>query len=210
MQQAPVEPRESAIRALCESGDMDRAATLALRLYGAEILGFLLALTRGDEDRAGDAFSAFSEQLWQGLRGFAWASSLRTWAYAVARRAFLAQDRAARRWARRRVPLPSCPELEEVAAQIRTATLSYLRTERRRQIEELRESLPEEDQTLLILRVDRDLPWQDLARIFLGEEAATPEALTRESARLRKRFQLVKRRLLELGRERGLFPERGE
>ncbi len=39
---------------------------------------------------------------------------------------------------------------------------------------------------------------------MLDDPAATSEALKRESARLRKRFQLVKEKLLELGREAGL------
>jgi RNA polymerase sigma-70 factor (ECF subfamily) len=202
-----VDPRDADVHALCEAGDLDRAATEALRRYGGEILGFLLALSRGDEDSAGDVFSVFSEQLWLGLRGFAWACSLRTWAYAVARNAFLAYHRAARRRAQRAVSLSGCPAVAEMAARVRTETLSCLRTERRRELDRLREELSEEDQTLLILRVDRDLPWLDLARIFLGDEAS-PDQLQREAARLRKRFQLIKRRLLELVRKRGLLPQR--
>lgn len=56
----------------------------------------------------------------------------------------------------------------------------------------------------VVLRVDRGLAWEELARVMLDDPAATSEALKRESARLRKRFQLVKEKLLELGREAGL------
>jgi hypothetical protein len=59
-----------------------------------------------------------------------------------------------------------------------------------------------------VLRVDRDLPWEELARIFLDEESPGEEALRRESARLRKRFQLVKGRLREMARAAGLLAER--
>jgi RNA polymerase sigma-70 factor (ECF subfamily) len=208
MDRDQIDPREAEVRALWEAGDLDGAATEAIRRYGAEIFGFLLALHGGDEDAAGEVFSTFSEQIWRGLGGFAWACSLRTWTYAVARNASRAHRRAARRWAERRVPISGCPAVAEMAARVRTETLSFLRTERRTEVARLRESLSQEDQELLILRVDRDLAWLDLARIFLGDGGATPEALQREAARLRKRFQLIKRRLLELGRQQGLLPER--
>lgn len=202
--------REEAVRARVAAGDLDGAATEAIRLYGPEVYGFVLALTRGDEGAADEIFSAFCEHLWRGLPGFGWRSSLRTWVYVLARSDVRAHQRAARRSARRELPFEERPELAEAAARARTETLSFLRTERRREIDKLREELPEEDQTLLVLRVNRSLPWLELARIFLGEEAATPAALQRESARLRKRFQIVKQRLLELGRERGLISGREE
>jgi RNA polymerase sigma-70 factor, ECF subfamily len=200
-------PPEEAIRALLAAGDVDRAATEAIRAYGGEVFGFLLALDAGDEDGASEDFSTFCEDLWKGLAAFAWASSLRTWLYAVARNTSRARRRAARRRERRFVGLSS--SAIEAAARVRTETLSCLRTARQRQIAELRKGLSADDQTLLVLRVDRDLAWLDLARVFLGEEAASDEALQRESARLRKRFQIVKRRLLELGRQQGLWSERG-
>jgi RNA polymerase sigma-70 factor, ECF subfamily len=208
MQRVQVEPRETRVRALWDAGDLDSASTEAIRLYGAEVFGFLLALHAGDEGGASDAFSTFCEHLWKGLGRFAWECSLRTWAYAVARNASHAQRRATRRTARRLVPLSACAAAREMAARVRTETLSYLRTERRHAIVELRKALSHDDQALLTLRVDRDLAWLDLARIFLVDPAASPEALQRESARLRKRFQLIKRQLLDLGRQRGLLPER--
>lgn len=197
---------EPGLRALCEAGRIDEAASAALRLYGAEIFGFLLALSRGDEDSAGDVFSLFSEQLWRGLPAFNWHSSMRTWAYAVARNASRAHRRAAQRQARRSVALSDCPAVAEMAAAIRSETLSFLRTERKNALAELRDELPEDDKTLLILRIDRELSWPDLARVFLGEEGATPEALGREAARLRKRFQIIKQRIAQLGHKRGLLP----
>jgi RNA polymerase sigma-70 factor (ECF subfamily) len=56
------------------------------------------------------------------------------------------------------------------------------------------------------MRIDRDLPWEEVARAFLEDvEQETEEELKREAARLRKRFQLVKRRLAERAREEGLL-----
>jgi RNA polymerase sigma-70 factor (ECF subfamily) len=86
-----------------------------------------------------------------------------------------------------------------------------LRTETKSKLVELRQRLPDDDQLLLILRIDRHLSWEELARVFLEErEDASAEALKRESARLRKRFQLVKERLRALAVEHGLVHEERE
>ena len=57
--------------------------------------------------------------------------------------------------------------------------------------------------------VDRQLAWTELAQVLHEDEATSlvGEALKREAARLRKRFQLVKERLYEMGRREGLVPE---
>jgi RNA polymerase sigma-70 factor (ECF subfamily) len=202
------EQRETAIRALWDKGDVDGAATAAIRAYGPEVLGFLVAVHRSEHD-AGEVFSIFSERLWQGISGFSWRCSVRAWAYVIARNASRRYLRDRGRRHRREVPLSGCAAVAELAAHIRTETLSCLRTGHPNALVRLREALPPEDQALLILRVDRDLAWLDLARIFLDDTAPSPEALTREAARLRKRFQIVRRRLLDLGRERGVFPDVG-
>lgn len=196
------------IRRRCEAGDRDGAATLTLRLYGPEIFGFLLALHRREE-AANDIFSIWSEVLWRSLDTFAWECSLRTWSYVLARSVSSRYRRTEAKRAQQEVPLSACAALSEMAAQVRTETLSVLRPERQTEIMRLRESLSPEDQALIMLRIDRGMAFQDLARIFLEKEsdgeAPTAETLARESARLRKRFQIVKHRLLELGKERGLF-----
>jgi hypothetical protein len=72
---------------------------------------------------------------------------------------------------------------------------------------ELREQLPLEDQTLLILRVDRQLPWRELALVMHDGDAPAPEADQLEivAARLRKRFQAVKDKLRKLAIAEGLL-----
>lgn len=199
------EDLEAEIRRRAEGGDLAGAAEHALRGYGREIFEFLAALHRHDDDAA-EVFSLFAEGLWRGLPRFAWRSSFRTWAYGVARKASLRFRRDARRRAARAAPLPDASRLEAIVAEVRTATLSWLRTDRKSRFAALRESLPPEDQALLLLRVDRQLSWLDLARV-LHEDDATPlegEALKREAARLRKRFQLLKEKLYEMGRREGL------
>ena len=97
-----------------------------------------------------------------------------------------------------------------LAAQVRTETLSAFRSAKRNAVERLRDELPEEDRALLVLRVDRRLEWREVA-IALAESSPRAEgledeaALKREAARLRKRFQLVTLRLRALARERNLL-----
>lgn len=185
--------------------------TAILRGYGAEIYGFLVS-THGGWSEADDVFSAFSEALWRSVAAFDLRCSARTWAYRIARNTSVDHRRGARR--RREVPMTSSAHVTELAQGIRTATASYLKTERKTELQRLRDELDPDDRALLVLRIDRDLGWSDLARIFLQDRSdasgqgcgVVPEAdeLKRESARLRQRFQKIKRTLHELGRERGL------
>lgn len=162
-----------------------------------------------DETMASEVFSEASERLWRGLPGFAWQSSFRTWAYAVVRRAAMAYQRDTRRRARRQEALPEGSALTAVAEQVRSATLEHLKTETKTRAAALRESLPREDQELLILRLDKGLSWNELAQVLNeGESELGADALKREAARLRKRFQLAKEKLLALARREGLVREK--
>lgn len=195
---------ERELRRLVVAADLVAATRLALRAFGPEILRFLVRLHR-DETAASDAFSLFAEGLWRGIGTFDWVCPFRAWAFGIARRASLRLRRDQGRRAAREVPLESCPAIREIAEQIRSRTPSYLRTERRSRLAELRDALPPDDRALLLLRIDRKLPWKDCARVMHDDEAPLGDAaLTREAARLRKRFQLVKDRLLAIGRTEGL------
>src|SRR5581483_11651297 len=190
---------EREIRTLFDRGDMQGAAAATVRGYGAEIFGFLVATHRSEQD-ASDIFSDFTEDLVKGLPKFAWACSMRTWAYTIARNAAHRFRRDSQRRAARRA---NESDLDDVAAKVRTETLAFLKTHNRTRLEQLRDSLDPEDRELLILRVDRNLSWNDLA-LALNEEP--PEDLAKESARLRKRFQLLKEKLRELAKKEGLLP----
>jgi RNA polymerase sigma-70 factor (ECF subfamily) len=188
-----------------EAGDHGRATEAAIRGYGPEILGFLAAMHREDAE---EMFSLFCEGVWRGLPTFERKCSFRTWAYAIARKVSLHYRRDAGRRAARNAPLPTGSALSALSAveqKVRTETLSFLRTERRTRLVELRDSLPRDDRTLLMLRVDRKLAWNELVEVLHdGAEPLSPEALKREAARLRKRFQLVKEKLYEMARREGL------
>src|SRR5262249_48514473 len=95
--------------------------------------------------------------------------------------------------------------LSHVEDLVRTETAPYLRTEVKDKLAEIRASLPPEDELLLVLRVDKRLEWKDIARVLRGGDVpADDTVLARESQRLRKRFQHLKDRLMELGRREGL------
>lgn len=194
---------EDDVRALCARGDYDGAATLALKGMGGEIFQFLLAVHR-DPVLADECFSSFGEGLWRGLPSFAWSSTLRTWAYAIARNVARTERRAAAR-REKRGRLEGSSAFENVAAAVRTETLTFLKTAKRSGLEELRAALSADERALLILRVDRGLPWNDLAKILSdAEEPLDDAALAREAGRLRKRFHDVKERLRELAKKQGL------
>jgi RNA polymerase sigma-70 factor (ECF subfamily) len=202
------EDLEREIRRLSEAGDFSGAATAAIAGYGPEVMRFLHAI-HAREEAASDVFSLFAEGVWRGLPGFAWECSFRTWAYAVARRSSLRYRRDAARRARKHVPFEESSELAAVEQRVRTATLSFLKTERRNRFAELREALPPDDRALLVLRVERRLAWNDLARAMRDEDdPIRPEDLVREAAKLRKRFQAIKDRLVAIGRREGLVRAR--
>jgi RNA polymerase sigma-70 factor (ECF subfamily) len=202
---------EVRVVAALDDGDHEGAVTLVVREYGPEVLRFIMALHRDQHD-AGEVFSMFAEALWSSLPRFERRSSVRTFAYAIARRSSLRYRRDRKRRDARHLPLPDDSALSILQRRVRTETLSWMRTERRSRLKALRDALPPEDQVLLMLRVDRQLSWEDLARVIREgeEEPLSDDLLKRECARLRKRFQLLKDRLREKARRQGLLGPRGE
>jgi len=181
---------EATLRAHHARGDFRATATAALEAYGPEVLGFLVNLMRDRQD-AGEVFSSFCEDVWAGLPGFKFQCSFRTWAYTLARHA--AQRFREDPHARRRRGLADHPEIEEIEQRLRTTTVTYLRTDAKDRVRAMREALDPDDQTLLVLRIDRDMPWNEVARVFLGEDEAVDDAaIARKATALRKQFERVK------------------
>jgi RNA polymerase sigma-70 factor (ECF subfamily) len=190
------------IRAMVSAGDVDRAVTAVVRELGPEVFGFLRGALGSDVD-ADEVFAAASARVWQSIAAFRWQCSLRTWVYVIARNEIARFADGAKRHNAGRVT-PS--ELDDVVAAVRSETSSALRSEKRNKLQALRDELSVEDRTLLILRIDRDLQWDDIARAFLADdEGVAGDEIKREAARLRKRFQLVKTRLTERARQEGLI-----
>lgn len=196
---------EEEIRGHHARGELREATAVAIQGYGPEILRFLATLLR-DPDDAGEVFSRFCEEVWTSIPSFRWQSSFRTWAYVIARRAYLTHRQNPH--VRRNVPLSEHPQLSQVEQEVRTRTIEYIRTDVKHRARQLREALDPEDQTLLVLRVDRDIPWSDIAVIMLGPDAAEdPAEVKRKAAALRKRFERVKEELRELAVKAKLLEE---
>jgi RNA polymerase sigma-70 factor (ECF subfamily) len=196
---------ERSIRSHCEAGDRTRAATVLLEGYGRELLGFLIVQLR-DQDAAAEVFSDFTEDLWRGIDGFRWRSSARVWSYTLVRHAASRYLRGVRRHRGRHVPLSEAGPLSEIEQKVRTATLSAYGTEARSRMAKLREALSAEDQSIIVLRVNRKLTWKEIAQVMLDEGAIAVDAvLDKEAVRLRKRYQVARERLRQMAAE----PERG-
>ena len=203
--QIPASIYDARIRADVEAGDVTRAATDLLRTLGPEVFGFLRGVVSAETD-ADEVFAATSERIWRSLAAFRWQCSLRTWVYVIARNEAMRFIQGARR--RNAGRLLASSALDALVAAVRTETLSALRSEKRNRLTTLRDELPVDDRTLLILRVDRDMSWEDVARAFLADpDGGSADEIKREAARLRKRFQLVKTRLRERARDEGLLSE---
>jgi RNA polymerase sigma-70 factor, ECF subfamily len=183
---------EDRIRSRFDAGDLRGAITVALDGYGPEIFGFLIGLTR-DRDKAGDVFGATCERLWRGLPSFRWGSPFRVWAYAVARNEFL---RSLRRRSGEGARVPLSALASELAERVRSTVPAYEQPAVQDAFSRIREQLEPDDHILLGLRIDREMSWPEIARV-LGDG----EAVERDAATLRKRFERLKQKLRELTRE---------
>lgn len=195
---------EARVREHTDAGRYREGATVAIEGYGPELLGFVMAILR-DETAASDVFSQLCEDLWSGLEGFRWQSTLRTWAYTIARHATQRYLRSPH--LRRNRPLAD-EEISKIADRVRSSTINYLRSEVKEKVQQIRDTLDPDDQTLLILRVDRNLAWNEVAEIMLGEdEPHSSDAISRKSAALRKRFERLKEDLKRLAKEHQLLED---
>jgi RNA polymerase sigma-70 factor, ECF subfamily len=182
---------EARVTALLAEKEYRGAATEVIRGYGPRALGYLHRLLGNDADAA-DAFSMFAEQVWRGMPNFEGRSSVKTWAFKAAWSAAMkVRDDA---WRRLREQLPSSAA-SHLADEVRTNTA--LRFESLRQeLEVLRAELTAEDQTLLALRLDQELTWEEVAEVLSIEGRLV------DPATLRKRYERIKGRLAAIVRER--------
>jgi RNA polymerase sigma-70 factor (ECF subfamily) len=185
-----VDDLEARIGARLDAGDLEGAITVALRGYGPQLLGYVYATVR-DDAIAGDIFAMACEDMWKGIAAFRRESSFRTWAYQVT---WHAASRFLRDPFRHRAQLLATGQASELAAEVRSTTALHLKTSSKDALDEIRAELSPEERTLLILRVDRDLSWPEIACVVDEPEAT-----------LRKRFQRLTERLRERVRERGLL-----
>jgi len=185
---------DQAVRDHLQRGDWAAAATAGLRAHGPELLRYLRRVL-ANETIAQDAFSDFCERLWKAIPRFRGDASFRTWAY---RLAWSAAAECLSDPARRRQQRLDTPQFHAVAEAIRTSTAEHLRTPARDRLEEARRSLSPEDRSLLILKIEEGLSWQQVAEV-MGREGHPVNELA-----LRKRFSRLRGRLRAL-----MNPEKG-
>lgn len=187
------------------SGELLRAADATIRVHGADVYGLLCALH--PEAQADDVYAAWTIQVWRGLEAFRWECSLRTWVYAIARAASATARRGQARREKHEQLASESGALARAAAEARSTTPPYLKSDAHRALMSFRETLPEDDRLLLILRLDRNLDWKDVARVLGAADISSEADLVREAQRLRKRFQLLKGRLKDALRSAGLIDQ---
>lgn len=185
---------EKAIAAQLDRADMKGAVTEAMRAYGPQVLGYLTAVLK-DDDAARDVFSQFCEDLLKGLPHFRRECSFRAWAFKLAWHAASRYHRDPYRQRGRRLLTSDASRLAASVA----ADSSFRPGGRSERMLKLRQALDPEEQTLLILRVDKELSWEEVSHVLSGRgEPVSPAAL-------RKRFERLKEKLARLAREQGLI-----
>jgi RNA polymerase sigma-70 factor, ECF subfamily len=185
---------EQQLAALRNAGQHDQATTVALAHYGPELLALLHARLRNLQD-AREAYAWMAEDVWRGMARFRGQSSVRTWVYAIARNAASRYASRELRPRQSQVPISQLSRESALAVQLPSTVCGEDRIAR------LRSQLDADEQTLLTLRVDKNMEWRDVALVWLydgSDVARGEEDIARETARLRKRFQLLKEKLRTL------------
>ncbi len=184
-------PDESDIREAWDADAYGRAATLALDRYGQELLGYLHAMARPPLE-PDDLFSELCERLWRKLPDFRWQCSVRTWTYVIARNLLRSGFRSAR-GPKGRVDSLGTSEISKLADRLRSSTPPHIRTRAKTRLQQIRDGLDPDDQTLLILRIDRNMSWKDIADVMHEDDDSRSNS--QRAAALRKRFERLKERL---------------
>ena len=179
-------PLERTIARQLADARLDLAAASIVRGYGPQILGYLRALRPRDAD-ADAVFAVFCAELWSALPAFPSGHDARIWSYQ-------------RAWtALRSTSSPAAPD--SLLHEARAVKATALTPEAAQHLMALRAELDDEEQTLLVLRLDRDLEWPEIARVVENNSASqTP---------LRKRYEVLVERIRKLAKERGLRPGPG-
>ncbi|MDD9945418.1 MAG: sigma-70 family RNA polymerase sigma factor [Myxococcales bacterium] len=201
MQETDLEGSEREFRQACAAGRHDDAVALIFERYGVGLLRFLADRLPSRAD-AEDVLSDVAVKMLSAVPTLDLRCSARAWAYTVARNAAIDFHRRPHRRPGRNMSLTS-PEAAGVAQQLRTTTAAYLKTSVKNRFRELRQQLPEEDQTVLVLRLDRGFSWDEIAAVTLP--GTSGQAQQAETARLRQRFKRAKDKLQALATREGLL-----
>lgn len=190
---------EEDVRRLVEHGDLDKAISAALRAYEPELRKWIKKLAGAEA--TDDVFAVFCEDLWKGIEKFRWESSFQTWAYCLARNAAFRHLKS-----RGREHMLGESMLLDLPHKELSQTQPWLRSEVRSGFTRLREQLTPEEQTMLVLRVEREMSWDEIARVTSsdGPSLSTAE-IQKKAGAMRQHFKRLKTRLRKLAAQQGLL-----
>lgn len=195
---SPIENNlEQQIRSILEGHDKDQAAKVALEAYGKEILGWLCGVC-GDLT-AQEIYQGFSNELPGELWAYRGQFAFRPWLYGIARKTAFRKLRSP---SRQDSPLGGSvlPSPGENLSDNRTWAKTQINNSA---FARLRDRLDPEERMVLILRVDRRMSWEDVARVM--ENPATGDTLRESATRLRRYFHRTRERLREMAIAEGLL-----
>ena len=188
-------PVDALVASMLSERDYRSAAEAVMRELGPGIRGLLLTIFRSNPDAGEEAFSLFAENLWRHIATFRGESSIRTWSYCVARNAAITVSREGWRRLTRRL---ETEDAERLAEEVRTRS-GHRRERQATALSALRDTLDLDDQTLLTLRLEERLPWDEIGVIMATDGQPLDAAI------VRKRFERLKARLGALARQQGLI-----
>jgi RNA polymerase sigma-70 factor (ECF subfamily) len=162
---------DAAIREALARGDRKTAVRMVMESYGRRVFSFCQRMTR-DRTLAADVYQETLEQACRDIDSWGQLSSLQSWLFGIANHRCLDALRVKRRGLSRfatskadlDIPAPS----EDPAQRLDGLT-------RARALEQCLAQAGPELRTLLLLRFQQDLSYEDLARIF-GEKSDTLRA----------------------------------
>jgi len=185
------------VGACLRNGDIEGAASRVLDSCGPAVRGYL-RVALGDDRQVRDAFSAFSETVWQRLRRYRFEPRLAVWVHRLAYAAAKERREVSRlrRPAATRKGRPGSHERGRGLTRTRAATLEPLGAAEDAEL--MRRELSLEEQTLLTLRIDRQFDWDEIAWV-LGRGAG---------AAMERRYERLVARLHSVAIARGLIEQR--
>jgi RNA polymerase sigma factor (sigma-70 family) len=191
---------EPEIDGCLDRDDWEAAVTVAYRAYGVEVFRYIVTLLRDrgnadGEDLAAELFLALLER----RATFQRRSSFRSFMYAVARNLAVSALRGAVR--RRAVPLSSADAVTLVE-KVRSSTPEWERSSVKDALARIRGELDLEEQTLLVLLVDRRMSSDEVANAISDPDRPVT------AAGVRKRFERLRHKLRGQLEEYGLLKEK--
>lgn len=199
---------ESAIRHALNANDVRAALHAAGTAYAQPLLDFLVHMLDSPADGE-DVWAASWEKIATNLHTFRGESSFWTWAARIARNTAIDHGKAVARGPRLTSGMDKFASRDAVARRLGIVTRStpeYLRSSFRTRFGDLLARLSDEERALLHLRYEHQLPWNDVARaIEPGDGILEGAALREASAKRRKQFERLKRRIQELASELGVI-----